>query len=415
TRTIREQVTRKVLALDRALEPTVPALLFLLGVELEDSEWTRLEPPQRRERILDGVKRLLIRESHVQPLVLLVEDLHWIDSESQVLLDRLVESLPTARMLLLVNYRPEYIQQWGNKTYYTQLRLDTLSSPGAEELLEVLLGGDVGLQPLKRLLIQKTEGNPFFLEESVRTLVEAQVLVGERGAYRQKRAVEAIEVPATVQAVLAARIDRLSPDARNVLQVSSVIGEVVPLAILQAVAEESDDALRRDLAHLHVAEFLYEASLYPDVEYTFKHGLTYQVAYSSLLVDRRRALHARIAEAIEELYSERLAEHVERLAHHAFRGEQWERAARFFREAGAKAAAQSAYGVAVTSLEQALAALRHLPETRETITQGIDLRFELRTALQPLNEHERVLTYLREAETLASTLGDQSRLGWASV
>jgi class 3 adenylate cyclase/tetratricopeptide (TPR) repeat protein len=415
TAAIREQVTRKLLALDRALEPTLPALLSLLGAEVDDSDWKRLDPLQRRERILDGVKRLLIRESHVQPLVLLVEDLHWIDSESQVLLDRLVESLPTTRMFLLVNYRPEYTHQWSSKTYYTQLRLDTLSAPGAEELLRFLLGDDVGLQPLKRLLIQRTEGNPFFLEESVRTLVETKVLVGERGAYRGERSVEAIEVPATVQAVLAARIDRLTAEARDILQVASVVGEVVPLPILQAVAGVSDDALRRDLAYLQAAEFLYEVSLYPDLEYTFKHGLTYQVAYSSLLLDRRRVLHARIAETIEELYSERLTEHVERLAHHAFRAEQWERAVKFFRQAGAKAAAQSAYREAVISLEQALAALRHLPETCETITQGIDVRFELRTELQPLNEHERVLTYLREAEVLASTLEDQSRLGWASV
>jgi class 3 adenylate cyclase len=237
-RTIREKVTGKLLTLDKALEPTLPAFLTLLDVEVEDPAWQALDPPRRRQRTLDAIKRLLLREAREQPLLLVFEDLHWIDSETQALLDNLVESLPTARVLLLVNYRPEYEHRWGNKSYYTQLRLDPLGAESAEELLRALLGNDAGLDPLRQLLIERTEGNPLFLEESVRTLVETQVLVGERGAYRPTRALANIDVPATVQAVLAARIDRLSPENKRLLQSAAVIGKDVPFALLEAIAED---------------------------------------------------------------------------------------------------------------------------------------------------------------------------------
>src|SRR5262249_25595496 len=192
-RKIREKVTGKLLSLDRALEPWLPAFLWLLDVSLADAQWDRLDPPQRRQWALDGVRRLLLRESQVQPLVVLFEDLHWVDSESQALLDGLIESLPTARMLLLVNYRPEYTHGWGNKTYYRQLRIDPLPAESAHELLGALVGNDPALSALKRVLVERTEGNPFFLEESVRTLVETKVLVGDRGAYRLARASESFQ------------------------------------------------------------------------------------------------------------------------------------------------------------------------------------------------------------------------------
>jgi AAA ATPase domain/Adenylate and Guanylate cyclase catalytic domain len=184
TRTIRAKLTGQVLILDDTLQDALPALLVLLNALPEDSPFLSLDPPQRRQRTLDALKHVLLRESQVQPLLLVFEDLHWIDSEPQALLDSLVESLPTARILLLVNYRPEYQHGWGSKTYYTQLRLDPLPPTSAAELLRVLLGDDASFAPLHRVLIERTEGNPFFLEESVRTLVEVGVLVGEPGAYR---------------------------------------------------------------------------------------------------------------------------------------------------------------------------------------------------------------------------------------
>src|SRR5262249_41074092 len=218
------------------------------------------DPPQRRQRMLDAVKRLLLRESQEQPLLLVFEDLHWIDAETQALLDGLVERLPAARLLLLVNYRPEYQHGWGSKTYYTQLRLDPLPPASTDEFLQALLGDDPSLAPLTQLLIACTQGNPFFLEESVRTLVETEILAGERGAYRLTQPLEGLQVPATVQAVLAARIDRLPAEEKRLLQTAAVIGTEVPWPLLQAIADASEEALHRGLTHLQAAEFLYETS-----------------------------------------------------------------------------------------------------------------------------------------------------------
>jgi class 3 adenylate cyclase/tetratricopeptide (TPR) repeat protein len=414
-RAVQEKVTGKLLTLDRALEASLPALLSLLDVPTDDPQWPTLDPPQRRRRTLDALKRLLLRESQQQPLLVVFEDLHWIDSETQALLDALVEGLPAARMCLLVNYRPEYQPPWGSRTSYTQLRLDSLPPDRAEALLGVLIGADAALEPLRRTLIARTEGNPFFLEESVRTLVETGALSGERGAYRLARPLPSIQVPATVQAVLAARIDRLQPGDKALLQTASVIGKDVPLALLQAMAEPAVVDLHAAIGRLQGAEFLYEASLFPDPEYTFKHALTHDVAYGSLLQDRRRALHGRVLATIERLYPDRLPEHIERLAHHAVRGDLWEKAVTCLRQAGAKALARSANREAAAYLEQALTALTHLPETRETREQAIDVRFALRDAFVPLAEFGRIEAHLREAEALATALDDQRRLGWVSA
>src|SRR4030095_1324678 len=255
----------------------------------------------------------------------------------------------------------------------------------------------------------------FFLEESVRTLVETEVLVGEPGVYRLAHALPTIQVPATVQAVLAARIDRLPPEEKRLLQTAAVIGTEVPLPLVQAIAEVPDEALYRHLAHLQTAEFLYETRLFPEREYTFKHALTHEVAYGGLLLERRRLLHARIVEVLEYQHTDRLAEQVERLAHHAFRGEVWDKAVAYLRQAGAKVAARSANREAVAYQEQALVALQYLPENHDTLAQAIDLLIDLRQSLYPLGEFGRLLHYLREAESAALVLGDQYRLGWISA
>jgi predicted ATPase len=356
-RTRRAKVTGQVLTLDDTLQDTLPALLALLEALPEDSAFRTLEPPQRRQRIFEALKRLLLRESQEQPLLLVFEDLHWIDAETQALLDSLVESLPTIQMLLLVNYRPEYQHGWGSKTYYTQLRLDPLPLASAEELLQGLLGHAPSLAPLIRLLIERTQGNPFFLEESVRRLVETGALVGAPGTYRLAQALPTIQVPATVQAVLAARIDRLSSEAKRLLQTAAVIGTEVPFPLLQAIAELPEEVLHRGLTHLQAAEFLYETSLFPELVYTFKHALTHEVAYGGLLHERRRQLHAQIVSALEALYADRIAEQMERLAHHAVRGEVGDKALIYCRQAGAKAFARAAFREAAAAWEQALVAL----------------------------------------------------------
>ena len=417
-RTIRAKVTGQVFTLDETLQDTLPALLALLDAVPDDSPFLQLDPPQRRQRTLDGLKRVLLRESQVQPLLLVFEDLHWIDTETQALLDNLVESLPTARLLLLVNYRPEYQHGWGSKTYYTQLRLDPLPPASAEEFLHALLGDDPSLAPLKQLLIARTEGNPFFLEESVRTLVETGALEGTSEAYRLANPLQGMQVPATVQAVLAARIDRLPPEDKRLLQTAAVIGTDVLCALLRAIADVPEAALHRGLAHLQAAEFLYETRLFPEQEYTFKHALTHEVAYGSLLLERRRGLHARLVEVFEALAPERVAEglgrstdQVERLAHHALRGEVWDKAVTYCQQAGARAYDRAAFREAVASFEQALQALAHLPEPGDTRVLAIEIRLALGNALHVLGEYERRLALLGEAEALARALDDRARLG----
>jgi class 3 adenylate cyclase/tetratricopeptide (TPR) repeat protein len=412
SRDVREKVIGKLLALDRALEPMLSAFLALLDVPSDDGRWQALDPAQRRQRTIDAVRRLLIRESQVQPLLVVLEDLHWIDGETQGVLDALVESLPTARLLVLVSYRPEYQHGWGSMTHCTQLRLDALGQESAAELLDALVGDDAALEPLKQLLIARTGGNPFFLEESVRTLVETKGLVGERGGYRLAQPIGAIQVPPSVQAVLAARIDRLPPEEKHLLEAAAVIGKDVPFVLLEAIADVRDDALRSGLTHLQEAEFLYETTLFPDLEYTFKHALTHDVAYSGLLHERRRALHLRILEALERSTADRATEDVERLARHALGAESWDKAAIHLRQAGRRAIAQSAYRAAAEWLEEALRVLERLPESPDVLAQAIDARLDLRIALIPLGRYHDALTLMREAEGLATRLDDRARLGW---
>ena len=409
-RAIREKVTSKLFALDESLKSGVAPVLALLDTPFADAEWDKLDPLQRRSRTFDAVKRTLLRESQVQPLLVVFEDLHWLDSETQGFLDGLVESLPLSRMLVLVNYRPEYRDPWSDRPYYTRLRVDPLESGGTESLLDALLGPDPGLAPLKRLLAERTAGNPFFLEESIRALAEVGALVGARGAYRPGGSLTSVHVPSTVQPVIAARIDRLSPAHKQLLQAATVIGTSVPFPLVKEIAELPDDELRQGLAFLQSAGFLYAASLFPEPEYAFEHALTHEVAYESLLHERRRTLHSRIMTASETLYADRLAEHMERLAHHALRGEVWDKAVSYCYQAGAKAAAKSAHAEAVARFTEALSAIERLPQSGKVMTQAIDLRFSLRTSLSPLGEFHRSFELLGEAEAIATTLNDQARL-----
>ena len=410
SRKVRERITGKLLSLDRSLELTVPVFLSLLDVPVDEPAWAMLDPAGRRRQTLDAIKRLLVRETRVQPLMLVFEDLHWIDGETQALLDTLVESVPTSRLLLLVNYRPEYTHGWGSKTYYQQIRLDALPSANAGHLLEALLGSDQGLADLQRLLIERTQGNPFFLEETVQALVETGVLTGERGSYRLAGSIQSLRIPSTVQTILTSRIDRLAPEDKRLLQTAAVIGKDVPFALLQAIAEQPEESLRQGLQRLLDAEFLYETQLFPDLEYTFKHALTHEAAYGSLLQERRQMLHARIVDAIEAQHTGRLDDHAERLADHAERGGLWNKALAYRRVSGDKAAVRSANREAAVHYEQALAALGRVPPSLEMTQQAIDLRIGLRAVLFALGQPNRALEYLNQAETLAEAAEDQERL-----
>ena len=413
-RTIREKVTGKLLALDETLRGVLSPLVSALGAPTSDAQWEALGAAERRQRILDAVKRLVLRESQAQPVAVVFEDLHWIDDETQTLLDSFVESLPSARVLLLVNYRPEYRHGWGSRSYYTQLRIDPLASQNAAALLDALMGDAATLQPLKRLLIARTEGNPFFLEESVRTLVETRVIVGAPGGYQLVKSVDTIQVPATVQAVLAARIDRLPLSVKHLLQSAAVIGKEVPLPLLEAVADSTPIDLRRELTQLQAAEFLYEISLFPEVEYTFKHALTLEVAYQSLLRERRRTLHERVLHTLESRPGKAGQENIELLAHHAVRGDVWPRAAMYLFRAGARAQAEARYGAATAFYTASLEALQRLGPAADRGLE-LDVRLELWSTRISTGQVDDMDELGANIEALARALDDGPRLARVQV
>jgi predicted ATPase/class 3 adenylate cyclase len=382
----REKITGRVLTLDRSLEDTLPYLYFLLGITEPTSSLPQMDPQIRRRRTLEALKRVLVRESLNQPLILIFEDLHWLDSETQAFLSVLSDSLATAPILLLVNYRPEYRQEWGSKTFYTQLRLDPLGQEDAHELLTALLGEDPALPPLKQFILAKTEGNPFFMEEIVQALVEQGVLRRDGAGGRLRPGVSSLgqvplptdlRLPTTVQGVLAARIDRLPAEEKELLQTLAVIGKEFSLSLLKQGAGQSEEELQRLLSHLQAAEFIYEQPAFPEIEYTFKHALTQEVAYNSLLIERRKVLHERTAQAIEVIYHSRLEDHYEALAHHYTRSGNTRKAVESLQHTGQQAVQRSAHAEAISHLSTALELLSTLPDTLERAQQDLTLQVAL--------------------------------------
>jgi predicted ATPase/class 3 adenylate cyclase len=407
---VRDTVTQRLQAVDPGLLSALPAFLDLMRVPFGDADWSAAEPAQRRERMLEAVRRLVLQECRGRPVLLVFEDLHWVDSPTQDALDQLVEVLPAARALVLITYRPEYRHPWSARDCFAELHLDSLPRESAEAMLEALLGGDDSLARLKRLLVDRTDGSPFFLEECVRTLVASGALAGRPGAYSLTTELASIEMPMTVQAVLAARIDRLPPADKRLLQTAAVIGRHVSLEMLRAVTELPEAELTDGLARLQAAAFLVETTMFPESAYVFPHSLILEVAYRGVLLERRRAVHGRLVDAMEHLFGDRCSEHVELLGHHAARGERWAAAVTYLREAGVRAAARSEYPEAIAFLKESLAAAERLPSDADRTIHEIDIRFELRNALWARGRLVEGLDYLRQAEPLAAALGDQRRL-----
>ncbi|MGH7852226.1 MAG: adenylate/guanylate cyclase domain-containing protein [Candidatus Binatia bacterium] len=417
---IQRKVVEQMLALDEALMDSIPPILMLLDAasSLLDSQaevaramarFNRLEPQEKRSQTFRALQRLFLCDSGRQPLLMVFEDLHWIDGETQAFLDLLVEILPSSRIYLLVNYRPGYSHTWASKDYYSRIRVDPLSADGANELIESLSGNNEDLAPLKELLLKRTEGNPFFIEEIVRSLTETGVLVGSKGAYRPGIAIDSIRIPGTVRTVVADRVDRLPGAQKQLLQTAAVIGVVVPLGLLRAVSELPESQLSEYLSDLQASEFLYESNLFPELEYSFTHALTNEVVYNALLHERRTAIHASVVDALEEISANRASEHSEALAHHAFQGELWGKAVRYSHDAGAKSMSRSAFLEAVSDYERGLTASTHLPDAPAKLAQQIDLHLEARNALFLLGNSSRVAEHLLAAEALAEKLGDEQR------
>jgi class 3 adenylate cyclase len=370
----REKVAGKVAMLDLSLEETLPYLFGLLGILDGVDPLAGMDEQIRRRRTQDAVKRVLMRESLKHPLMIIFEDLHWIDDETQGFLNLLAEVVANAPVLLLVNYRPEYTHNWNSKTYYTQLRLDPLGIESAGEILTARLGDSPQLAQLKRLILERTQGNPLFIEELVEALFDEGVLV-RNGAVKVTRALNQLNTPPTVEGILAARIDRLPPEAKDLLQTLSVVGSEFQLALVRQVAQFPANRLDQLLDVLQAGEFIYEQPSTADVEYSFKHALTHDEAYKSLLTERRKTLHERTARAIEALYSQRLEDHYASLAYHYRSSDNAPKAVEYLLLAGEQAVDRGAYAQSGGNAELALNLIERLPEGVER------LRAELRVRL----------------------------------
>jgi tetratricopeptide (TPR) repeat protein len=410
-RTRREKVAGKVAMLDRSLEETLPLLFALLGIVDGVDPLAGMDEGIRRRRTQDAVKGILLRESLNQPLMLIFEDLHWIDDATQGFLKLLAESLASAQVLLLVNYRPEYTHLWSSKTYYAQLRLDPLGEESAAEMLSARIGDSPELVPVKQLVLERTEGNPLFIEELVEALFDEGVLV-RNGAVKVTRPLSQLKIPPTVEGILAARIDRLPPDAKELLQTLAVIGSEFPLALVRRVVQLPEDRLHRLLDVLQAGEFIYEQPEVSDVGYIFKHALTRDEAQKSLLTDRRKLLHERTAKAIEALYGERLEDHYVNLAHHYRLSDNATKAVEYLRLASEQAVDRGEYAQALANLEPALQLIERLPVGSDKLRAELGVRLmEGRTAtvLHGIGSEERLQVFQRVCE-LSEQLRDDSTL-----
>jgi class 3 adenylate cyclase/tetratricopeptide (TPR) repeat protein len=394
------------------LEAHLPAIRYLLGVDPGGPAFGALESTTRRQQLFLALRALALRGAQRRPLILVVEDLHWTDTSSEEFLTTLLDAVASVPLLLLLTYRSGYTPPFGNRSFYSTLTLRSLSE--TLTLAGHVLGTVQVPAELQSALMQKAEGVPLFIEEVIKTLLDLGALQREPGGYRLVKNLSEVGVPDTMQGIIMARLDRLGEDAKHLVQLASVIGRQFLVRLLARVAgvTEQLDGLLHELQTL---EIIYAQGLVPEPAYIFKHAVIQDVAYNSLLVQRRKALHQAVGEAIEALYHDRLEEHYEELAHHCTHGEVWEKALYYARQAGAKAVSRSAYQEAVAWYERALVALQHLPQRREMLEQAIDLRFDLRNVLLVLGEFERLFEHLCAAETLAQTLGDQRRLGQVSA
>ena len=379
-RTRREKVAGKITVLDRSLEDTLPYLFALLGIVEGNDPLAQMNGEIKKRRTLEAVKRIVLRESLNQPLMVIFEDLHWIDEQTQELLNLLADSLSTARFLLLVNYRPEYSHQWNSKTNYTQLHLDPLGKESAQEMLSALLGDGEDLIPIKQLIVERTEGTPFFMEEIVQALFEDGILQ-HNGTVKIARSMNVVKVPVTVQAILASRIDRLPTNDKYLLQTLAVIGREFTSTLLRQVVGGRDNDLNQMMSNLQMAEFICEQPATGDIEYTFKHALTQEVAYNSILIERRKLLHERAGLALESMFSQQLDDHLSELARHFSRSDNRAKAIDYLERAGRQALQRSAYTDAISSLNAALDLLQKCPDRPERVQRELLLEMAVGPAL----------------------------------
>jgi tetratricopeptide (TPR) repeat protein len=376
---------------------------------VEDEAYLKLDAKQRRDRVFEAIRLILISESTREPLVVIVEDLHWIDKTSEEFLSYLIGSLAATRILLILLFRPEYTPAWVNKTYYSQVRVDQLPPKTSADLVQGILAEGEVTQDLNDLIVTRTEGNPLFMEELTHNLLENGSIEKADNQYVLSLKPSDIQVPATIQGIIAARLDRLEGALKGIMQTASVIGREFAFRILQVVTSLRQD-LKSSLLTLQDLEFIYEKALFPELEYIFKHSLTQEVAYNSLLIKKRKEIHARVGQAIEQIYGDRLEEFYEILAYHYSQGDNSQKAYAYLKLSGDKAAKNYANNEAVRFYKEAIRALDTQPESLENKKEKLKVHLVMSTPLMILSYPEGSLEILQNGERLAQELGDEEGL-----
>ncbi|OEU63828.1 MAG: guanylate cyclase, partial [Desulfobacterales bacterium PC51MH44] len=406
---INKKIKEKVAALDDKLAGVIPAIQDLLSLEVEDAAYLALEPKQKRELIFESLRDLFIRESQNKPLVLAIEDLHWIDKTSEEFLAYLVGWLANTRMLIILLYRPEYIHQLGSKSYYTKIGLDQLGPASSSELVQVILEEGEVAPELKQLILNRAAGNPLFMEEFTHSLLENGTIQKKNRQYLLSKKASDIQIPDTIQAIIAARMDRLEDNLKRTMQVASVIGREFAFSILQTITGMRDE-IKSCLLNLQGLEFIYEKSLFPELEYIFKHALTQEVVYNSLLVARRKEIHQKIGDAVEQLYADKIEEFYEILGYHYFKSDNLKKAYHYFKLAGQKAIEKYSHWEAFSSFKSAIDALNLLPDDIETKKSQVEIRLLLNVPMIQLFYPEDSIQILEQGAKLAKELGDERSL-----
>jgi class 3 adenylate cyclase/tetratricopeptide (TPR) repeat protein len=407
---IKKKIRDKTFELDREFsESSLPVFQDFLSSKVDDEDYKKLEPQQKREKTFESIKDLFIRESNKKPLIIVIEDLHWIDKTSEEFIDYLIDWIAKAPILLILLYRTEYRHQWGSKTYYNRIGLDHLRTESSTELVKAMLEGGEVAPELRELILNRSAGNPLFMEEFTQTLLENGSIERRDNQFVLSRDISDIQVPDTIQGIIAARMDRLEDNLKRTMQVASVIGREFAYRILQIITDMKEK-LQSYLLNLQGLEFIYETKLSPELEYIFKHALTQEVAYNSLLLNRRKEIHEKIGEAYEAIYSERLDEFYEILANHYSKSENFEKAYLYFKRSGEKAARNYSNSEAFRFLKEALQALKKLPNTDENKKEQVELIILLGPAMAFLSFPEDSLDILQEGERLAKEIGDEKSL-----
>jgi tetratricopeptide (TPR) repeat protein len=406
---IKKKMEEKTLDLDVNLKDVIPPFQSLLSLKVDDEDFTKLEPKEKRERTFEALRDLMIRVSQGKPLVLTVEDMHWIDKTSEEFFDYMIGWLANTPILLLLLYRPEYTHRWGSKSYYTKVGLDHLGTNSSSELVKAILEEGEVAPELRQLILNRAAGNPLFMEEFTHTLLENGSIERKDEKYVLSGKASDIQVPDTIQGIIAARLDRLEDNLKRTMQVASVIGRDFAFRILQTITGMREE-LKSYLLNLQGLEFIYEKNLFPELEYIFKHALTQEVAYNSLLLKRRKGIHEKIAQAIEQLYAERLEEFYEMLAYHYSRSDSLEKACRYSRLSGEKAQGNYSHREAWDFYKGAIDLLNKLPETAENKKGKLEVLDLMRLPLVSLGFPEGTLGLLQEGERLSKELGDERSL-----